>query len=199
MSAELVTAWAAVGTILVIGASAVAALIQLRHMRAGNQLDALLSLERDFRAPELQASLRYMQERLAQRMEDPQYRADLAAIGFIDTGVHPELIVCNWFNEIGALLKHRLVTEDTFMDLFARLIVFCWKNLSPVVAVMRRARGDYQYHDFEYLAVRARKWLERNPKGIFPGRLPRTSLPDPWAEMDAREAVPGAAHNTGAP
>jgi hypothetical protein len=162
-------------------------------MRAGNQLEALLSLERDFREPEVQAALRYIQERLPERMEDPQYRGQLAAIGFIDTGVHPELIVCNWFNEIGALLKHRLVTEDTFMDLFARLIVFCWKRLSPVVAVMRRSRGNYQYHDFEYLALRAAAWLKRNPHGIFPNAATREHLHDPWLQIDtARESSPNA-------
>ena len=189
MGAEVLTAWATVGTMVVISASALAALIQLQHMRAGNQLEALLSLERDFRAPEVQAALRYIQERLPERMEDPQYRAQLAGIGFIDTDVHPELIVCNWFNEIGALLKHRLVTEDTFMDLFARLIVFCWKRLSPVVAVMRRSRGNYQYHDFEYLAVRAAAWLKRNPHGIFPNAASREHVHDPWLDVDtARDA-----------
>lgn len=195
MSAEAVTAWATVGTMLVIGASALAALIQLRHMRAGNQLEALLTLERDFRAPEVQAALRYVQERLPERMDDPQYRAELAGIGFIDTGAHPELIVCNWFNEIGALLKHRLVTEDTFMDLFARLIRYCWKRLEPVVAVMRRSRGGYQYHDFEYLAIRAEAWLARNPHGMFPGGSARATLSDPWLEADSAEkAAAPAAH-----
>ncbi len=184
MNAEAVTAWAAVGTLVVIGASAVAALIQLQHMRAGNQLEALLSLERDFRAPEMQAALRFLQEHLCERMEDPRYRAELATIGFIDSTQHPELIVCNWFNEIGVLLKHRLVTEDTFMDLFARLIVFCWRNAAPAIAVMRRTRGDFQYHDFEYLSTRAQEWLSRNPHGTFPGRMVRVALEDKWSEAD---------------
>lgn len=195
MSPEAITAWATVGTTFVIGASAFAALIQLRHMRAGNQLEALLSLERDFRAPELQSALRYVQERLAERMEDPQYRAELATIGFIDTQAHPELIVCNWFNEIGALLKHGLVTEATFMDLFARLIRYCWRLLEPVVAVMRRSRGAYQYHDFEFLAMRAEAWLARNPHGIFPRRAERRVLADPWSAVDpVQKAVPPRAH-----
>ncbi len=189
MSVEVVTEWTTIGTLVVIGASAVAALIQLHHLRAGNQLEALLSLERDFRAPEMQSALRYIQERLSQRMEDPQYRAELAAIGFIETAVHPELMVCNWFNEIGVLLKHHLVSEGTFMDLFARLIVFCWKTVAPAIAVMRRTRGDFQYHDFEYLAIRARAWLDRNPKGIFPSRTARTALEDPWRDADYGAAL----------
>lgn len=184
MTAETVSAWASVGTFVVIAASALAALIQLRHMRAGNQLEALLSLERDFRTPEIQSALKYIQQHLADRLQDRAYRQELETIGVVDSAVHPELVVCNWFNELGTLVKHRLVSETTFMDLFARLIVYCWKHVAPAVAVMRRSRGDFQYHDFEYLALRAHAWLERNPHGVFPGSGLRTALPDPWRDAD---------------
>ena len=184
MSAEWLGAWAALATLVVIGASAVAALIQLRHMRAGNQLEALLSLERDFRGPELQSALLFIQDDLAKRLEEPVYRTELQTIGYIDTLEHPELVVCNWFNEIGTLVKHRLVSEYTFMDLFARLIVFCWKRVSPAIAIMRRSRGDFQYHDFEYLAARAQTWLDRYPNGYIPDSTQRLVLNDPWREAD---------------
>ncbi len=188
MTAEVISAWAAVGTLVVIGASAIAALVQLRHMRAGNQLEALLSLERDFRTPEIQSALKYIQRDLAAKLQDPAYRRELETLGVVDSEVHPELTVCNWFNELGTLVKHRLVSESTFMDLFARLIVYCWKHVAPAVAIMRRTRGDFQYHDFEYLAMRAQSWLERNPHGIFPGSVSRTPLLDPWRESDKQEA-----------
>ena len=69
--AEAVAAAAQLGTLLVIGGSVIAALVQLRHVQAGNQLQALLSLERDFHAPDLQAALTYVQEHLPERLEDP--------------------------------------------------------------------------------------------------------------------------------
>ncbi len=188
MSAESVTAFATLATVVVIGASAVAALIQLRHMRASNQLEAVLSLERDFRSQEVQAALRYVQERLPARLADPDYRDQLAAIGFINTDIHPELVACNWFNEMGTLLKHGLISEGTFMDLFARLIRYYWKALAPAVAIMRRSRGAGQYHDFEYLALRTQAWLERYPHGYFPSGTARTVLPDPWSD-DRRARV----------
>ncbi|HEV3155103.1 MAG TPA: hypothetical protein VGZ02_14940 [Candidatus Baltobacteraceae bacterium] len=187
MSAEVISAWAALGTLVVIGASAVAALIQLRHMRAGNQLEALLSLERDFGSPALQSALLYIQDALPARMEDPAYRAELEKIGYIDSAAHPELLVCNWCNEIGTLVKHRLVSQDAFMDLFARLIVYCWKKLSPAIAVMRRSRGDFQYHDFELLTVQAEDWLSRNPHGMIPRTARRIALEDPWRERDLQQ------------
>ncbi len=189
--AAVLSAIAETGTLVVILASVVAALVQLRHIRAGNQLQALLSLERDFRAPELQAALTYIQERLPARLEDPAYRRELEKIGFVDPVAHPEMIACNWLNEMGTLVKRELVSEETFMDLFGRLIVYCWREVAPAVAIMRRTRGQAQYHDFEYLALRAAAWLKRNPHGIFPRAFSRTPLPDRWRDLDQREAAGG--------
>jgi hypothetical protein len=191
-----VTAWATlaeaaaqIGTLVVIGGSVIAALVQLRHAQTGNQLQALLSLERDFREPQLQAALTYVQGRLPERLADPAYRRELERIGFIDPETHPEMIACNWFNEMGTLLRRGLVAEETFMDLFARLIAHSWKHLTPAIAVMRRHRGPGQYRDFEYLASRAALWLERQHHGSERdfARLP---MPDQWASEDAPQGVP---------
>lgn len=199
---EVLSAWstavaalAQLGTFLVICGSVIAALIQLRHVQGGNQLQALLSLERDFRAPELQAALTYVQEDLPQKLEDPAYRRELEQIGFVDPVAHPEMIACNWLNEMGTLVKRGLVSEDTFMDLFGRLIVHSWRKVAPAIAIMRRRRGQVQYHDFEYLAVRAMVWLERNPHGTSPKAFSRTPLPDPWLEADSIPAAQKAARD----
>ena len=189
-SAATLSALAETGTLVVILASVVAGLVQLRHIRAGNQLQALLALEHDFRAPELQAALRYVQEELPQRLEDPAYRLELERIGFVDPAAHPEMTACNWLNEMGTLVKRGLVSEETFMDLFARLIAHCWRQVSPAVAIMRRTRGEAQYHDFEYLALRAAAWLKRNPQGMFPRAFSRAPLPDRWREVDRQEVAP---------
>jgi hypothetical protein len=188
-NAALLGSLSEAATFVVILLSVVAALIQLRHIRAGNQLQALLSLEHDFRAPELQAALTYVQEHLPQRLEDPAYRRELQTIGFVDPAVHPEMIACNWLNEMGTLVKHSLVSEDTFMDLFGRLIVHCWRQVSPAIAIMRRTRGQAQYHDFEYLAMRAAVWLKRNPQGKFPQAFSRAPLPDRWRDVDREGAA----------
>ncbi|HEY8296766.1 MAG TPA: hypothetical protein VIG32_01915, partial [Candidatus Baltobacteraceae bacterium] len=173
---------ATMGTFVVIAASAVAALIQLRHMSAGNQLDAILSLERDFRSEPIQNALRFVQTDLPARLKETQYRSELETRGFVDSRVHLELDACNWFNTMGGLLKNRLVSEKIFMDLFGRLIVYYWSALTPVVALMRRERGNVQYHDFEYLAIRAKDWLAHNPEGTFPPRTARESITDPFIE-----------------
>lgn len=184
MRADVISAWVSVASLVLVAGSVLAAIVQLRHLRSSNQLEALLSVEETFRSNEMQSALKYMQLDMPDRLKDPKYRRDLFEIGFVDTDDHPELLLCNWFNEMGVILKHDFVREDAFMDMFARLIVFCWRQLGPIVALMRRNRGDVQYHDFEYLAVRAQDWLKRNPQGVFPRNVPRDSPADPWREAD---------------
>lgn len=184
MSADVISAIATVLTALIIGVSAVIAMIQLRHMRAGNELEAVLSLERDFRNDELQVALRYVQADLPQKLHDRAYRGELERRGFIDHRAHPEIIVCNWCNTMGTLLRHRLVGEATFMALFARLIAYYWDALEPVVAIMQRARGSTQYDDFEYLALRAKHWLSQSDSSEFPNDVVRVPLKDSWRADD---------------
>jgi hypothetical protein len=179
MTAEWVTALATLGTFVVIGASAVAAVRQLRHMQAANQLQGILALEEHFRDPDLQAALTYVQSTLPSKLQDPHYRDELERRGYIDSSLHPELLLCNWFNKMGLLVKHRIVSEAAFMDLFARLIVYYWDALAPAIALMRRSRGQGEYHDFEFLALRGRDWLAQNRDGVFPkGQTRRAVITD---------------------
>ncbi|MBV9332649.1 MAG: hypothetical protein JO146_01445 [Candidatus Eremiobacteraeota bacterium] len=189
MRPDVLADWAQVGTFVVIFGSVIAAMIQLRHIRAGNQLEALLSLQREFRTPELQAALTYLQEQLPQRLEDSAYRQELERIGYVDTAAHPEMVACNWLNVMGTLVARGYVSEDAFMDLFARLIVYCWRQVAPAIAIMRRTRGEGQYHDFEYLAARAAAWVKHHPRGTFPLNYRREPLADRWFETDRRQAV----------
>jgi hypothetical protein len=185
MSPEVMGAAAQIVSTVVIALSAMIAVMHLQHVRASNELDGILALERDFRSDEMRAALRYMQAELPERLNDPVYRSSLARRGFIDTSEHPELVVCNWCNTMGTLVKHGVVSETMFMDLFARLIAYSWVRLEPVVAIMRRTRGEIQYHDFEYLAIHAKNWLTRHPAGTFPKGHERHPVVDPWREVDA--------------
>ena len=187
MSLELISTLSAVGTFIVIGATAVAAVVQLRHLRASNQLGALLALEREFRSDDLQTSFRFVQNELAYKLHDPAYRAELERIGFIDARVHLEINVLNWFNELGSILSNGLVDESAFMDLFSRLAVQYWEILAPALAIVRRRRGAAQYHSFEYLAIRARRWISDNPHGAFPAGMARIQILDEWLHEDAKE------------
>ena len=184
---DLINVIATVSTFLVLAIAGVAAMIQLRHMRISNQLGALLSLEQEFHSEELQKSFRYVQTEFSHRIQDRAYRAELERIGFIDSRIHPEMAVLTWLNEMGTLMKNGLADETTCMELFGRLAVQYWEILTPAIAIVRRRRGDAQFHNFEYLAIRARKWLSDHPHGDFPKGLPRIPIYDEWREEDEKE------------
>ena len=133
-----------------------------------------------------------MQCDLTAALENPVYRAELAHRGFIDARQHPEMDVCNWFNEAGMLVKSGFIDEDLFFTSFARLVAYSWSLLSPAIAVLRRERGPDQYDGFEYLAVRGADWTRRrNGRDLFSPGMERLRLTDPWLETDLRAAAAG--------
>jgi hypothetical protein len=179
-----------VATFLVIAASAAVALVQLRHLRASNQLRALLAIQGVFGEARLQEALRFVQTELPELLRDRKYRDELSTRGFVDLARHPELRACNFFDGLGAMLKCELVDENGFLEMFARLAIWYWDRLLPVVALMRRNRSATEYHNFEYLAIRAAAWAKQHPAGAFPKGLARLAVADPWSDADP-PAVPG--------
>ncbi len=184
MSLEAWNTIASFATFVVILATAIAAVFELKHMQARNSLQAVLTLQREFRDPEIQEALRYVQFYLPQKMHDPHYRAELARIGFIDSRVHMEMTACNFFNQMGTLVKNDIVDEDAFLDQTSRIIDAYWKLLAPVIAILRRQRGDEQYQNFEFLAALSKEWHAKHPKGIYPKGIPRMPLEDVWLDED---------------
>jgi hypothetical protein len=171
-------------TLIVFVATAVAALVQIRHLRASNELEAILALADQMQRADLQHALRYVQGELEPRLADPSYRNQLAALGYIDPQVHPEMNACNWFNELGTLVKNRLVDQTTFLELYARLVTYYWERLVAVVAILRRRRGPAQYENFEYLAVLSKQWLAAHPNGNYPPGAQRLEIVDAWKDAD---------------
>ncbi len=182
--AALGTAVGSVGSLIVLTTAAFAALVQLRHMRRNNQLQALLAIQQDFRDERLQRAFAFVQCDLATALENPAYRAELARRGFVDGRHHPEMDVCNWFNEVGTLVRSGFIDEHQFFTSFGRLVAFSWTLLAPAIAILRRQRGPDQYDAFEYLAVRALAWHDCNPQGVFPAHIARMPLDDRWLEQD---------------
>jgi len=182
MSLGLLTAISNMAALLILSAGAVAAITQLRYVRAGKELQALLAVEARFAHAELQAALLYVQNELPAQLARRDYRAALSARGYVDPRVHPEMLVCNWFDEMGMLIGAGFLREDVFFDSFGRLVEYYWRLSMPVVALLRRERGPRQYAGFESLAARAARWRERpSARGQW-ARAPRLAVIDPWAQ-----------------
>ena len=77
MSAEWFTAIGTLGTFVVITVSAIAALMQLRHMRGSNQIIALNELRETMESPAFRAAQNFIARELPQRLQDPAVRAAL--------------------------------------------------------------------------------------------------------------------------
>jgi hypothetical protein len=184
MTLAQISAYANLATLIVLVASAAAAVIQLRHVRTARELQAVLAIERRFAEPDIRAALVYVENELAAKLEQRAYRRELAARGFVDAVAHPEMILCNWFNEAGTLMVGGFLDEDVFFDSFGRLVEHYWRLLAPVVALLRRDRSADHYIHFERLAERAAAWRGRHPMGLYRRAAHRAAIVDPWLERD---------------
>jgi hypothetical protein len=166
MSFEAWTTFAAVGTFVVITITAVAAFIQLHHLRASNQLSAMLKLLELEQSPALEDRFHFVRTQLAEKMKDPEFRASLDHRP-VDRTLHPERHVIAWFEHIGSWMKNGLIDEETYLEYASPIITQYWILLAPTVKYMRRNRERWLLEDFEYLAARAKRWLAAHPQGNY--------------------------------
>ena len=176
MSLELWNTIAAWGTLLVISATATAAIFQLRHMRAGNDLQGLLKVLEMAYEPAVQEAFDYVTAVYPKRAADPAYLLDLQNDP-VDSVVHKEFIACEYYERLGSYVKNRLISADLYLDCSSPEMY--WDVLAPAIAVLRRVRGASAYENFEYLVVLSRRWNEDHPNGNYPKAVPRIAIPDP--------------------
>jgi hypothetical protein len=188
LSPELITAFASVGTLIVIAASAIAALVQLRHLRRGNQLSGLLSVLELFQQQHFHDLINFVRSELPQRMQDPAFRAELEHLP-VDRRKHPELHVADMYEEIGSYVRSGLIDEDLFLLGHWLNVLLYWSLLQPAMTIIR-GESPNTFENFEYLAARALKWRERHPSGNFPNKLPRID------QAAARAAILAPPHAT---
>jgi hypothetical protein len=173
-------------TLVVVAAAAVAALIQLRHLRASNQLNGLLTVLETWQNAQFQEWMEFVRDELPARITEPAFIHSLRKRP-INRRVHPELHVCDWYEQVGSYMKNGLLDERSFLDIISANANEYWDSLWPVIAILRERRGPSAYENFEYLAVRGRLWNKKFPDGDYPRGTPRI------AEMGPRDAGPRAA------
>jgi hypothetical protein len=181
MSLELLSAIASVGTFVVIAATAIAAIVQLHHLRGGNQIVALNEFREAFESPELRAA-RQAAKDLNARLEDPAVRRELLTDPMPEW-LQPFQFAGRLFETLGGYVKNGIVSEDIVCDLWSPPIAGFWDIMAPAFVVMRRTRGDSLYENFEMLACMSQRWMDRHPTN-YPKNLPRITPPDRWLEID---------------
>jgi hypothetical protein len=179
---ELNTIFAAL-TLLVVAAAAVAALIQLRHLRASNQLNGLLTVLETWQNAQFQEWMEFVRDELPGKIKDPTFLDGLRTRP-INRRVHPEMHVCDWYEQVGSYMKNGLLEERSFLDIISANADEHWVLLWPVIAILRERAGPSAYENFEYLAARGRLWQKKYPLGYYPRGTPRI------AELEYRDAGP---------
>lgn len=190
MTLELINTLASVATTIIVAAAAVAALVQLRHLRGANQISGQLALrqvllDRDF----LQAVGRARQE-VPVLMKEPAFRKYVADYHLgvaednerYDSLYEEILLVGRNLENIGNMVRNGLTDGRIFIEQWSPLVIVAWNAIEPLLRIRRIAeRGDYAWEDFEYLTVLARRWIAEN-RSAYPRNVARI-LP-PYAELE---------------
>ena len=168
MSLELVSTIASLGTFVVIAATAVAAIIQLRHSRSGNQISALTECREVIESPEFFKARRFIQEDLPSLLKQPGTAARLER-RVLDDELQAINFVGNFFENLGAFVKHGIIDREIACDLWSGVVVTAWNSLLPVTAIRRRVlKTQALLENFEYLAVISEDYIARYPDGLYP-------------------------------
>jgi|SRR5215469_1626081 len=200
MSLELVTAISSVVTALVIGATAIAAMIQLRHMRMSNQITALLAIQDEFDAQDYRAADGLIRQEFPAIFEEEGFCEYLIAVlNDRETVENPRYtqarvaarLVGNTYENLGALVKRDIIDRGVFLDVYCWIIANAWDNLEGWVALTRWAVSEPSiYENFEYIAVISKDHLAKHPE-TYPAGMRRLNprLPAAARVVGSRTAV----------
>lgn len=181
MSPEWVTAIGTVGTFVVITASAIAALVQLRHTRGGNQIVALNECRETLESEEFRRAQHFVSYELPKRLLDPEECKKIAQLPFV--GEYEAIgTVANFFESMGLFVKSRIIDRQIACDFWAYIVLRNWNALAPVTTYVRNAiQSDALWENFEYMAVLAEIHTERHPND-YPARMRR--MPEDRSLLD---------------
>ncbi|MDQ6933547.1 MAG: hypothetical protein M3160_10300, partial [Candidatus Eremiobacteraeota bacterium] len=152
MNAEWISAFAAVATFVVIAATAIAAMVQLRHIRSANQLTGLLHFSEIFESEGFQKAVAFIEQQLLRQLQDPAF-VDGLMLPNPDRRAHPELVVCDFLEQQGSYVKFGMIDKEQYIDVTGAFVTSMWQQLREVIAIRRVARSSAaMYENFEYLA-----------------------------------------------
>jgi hypothetical protein len=198
MSLELINTAASLVTVTIVAVTAVAALIQLRHLRAGNQINALLSIGEKLDSREFTEALASVYRDLEAALADPGFREYEIAIyrrspppsvdnRYVDLH-HACVLVGNTFELLGVLVKNGIIERTIFVDQYCGVILGAWRLLADRTALGRDVGDPSGWEYFEYLAVLSEDWLESHPSS-YPKGVRRYPLHNPWPRSENETSI----------
>jgi hypothetical protein len=184
MSAEWVTAIAAVGTFVVILGSAVAALVQLRHMRGSNQIIALTECRETLESADFRAAQNFVSYELPKRLQDPDESRKIVTVPFVNE-YQAIGTVANFFESMGLFVKSGIIDRQIACDFWCFVVLRNWRALAPVILYARTVTTPALWENFEYMAALAAAF-EAEHATTYPRGLRR--MPEDRSLIDLFEA-----------
>jgi hypothetical protein len=175
MSLEAWSTVASLGTFAVITATAIAALVQLRHMRSSNQIAAVTEMRETLESERFTQARRFVAEQVPKLIADREGRNKLGVEIF-----PPELDairdVANFFETMGVFVKLGIVDRTLVCDLWDGVVFKYWKQLEPVIMIRRKVSDPGLWANFEYLAVICEESLSNTQGDHYPRGMPRMTI-----------------------
>jgi hypothetical protein len=157
-----------VGTFIVIAATAIAAIVQLRHLRSSNQISAISGVQEAMESAEFAAARRFIQNDLPRLMKEPRF-AERLANRVMDDELASLNHLSNLFENLGVFCKYGIIDKDVACDLFSGPALSSWNAMAPFIAIRRRVLdAPALLENFEYLAMLCEDFEARHPDGAYP-------------------------------
>src|SRR5580700_3702950 len=175
MPLEVWSTVASFGTFVVIAGTAIAALVQLRHVRSSNQIAAITEMRETLESEKFTRAWRFVADQVPRLIADPAGRNKLGAVTF-SPEIEAVRDVANFFEVMGAFVKLGIVDQALVCDLWDGVVFKSWKHLEPVVMIRRQVSSPGLWSNFEYLAVLCEKSLSRNQGDNYPRGMRRMTI-----------------------
>lgn len=178
MTAEWATAIGTIGTFVVITASAIAALFQLRHMRTGNQISAYNELRETMESAEFRNALHFIRTEVPARLTDPAILADIVKSN-LSGEYAPIRMVANLYESLGLFVRIGMMDRAIACDLWSLIVLDVWNKVRPLTAALRSAYSPAIWINFEYMAALSEERIDRFGAHDYPPGVRRMPLDEP--------------------
>jgi hypothetical protein len=173
---------------LVITATALVAIVQLRQLRSSNLIAALYKVRETSESQELRDAQHFVFTELAEKMKDPAFRYQMrhraARTNENQASIAKIITVGNFWESVGTLVKTGLLDKKLVFEAWSGHVVDDWEKLAPATALWRRIRGTATMENFEYLTVLSQDWEAAHPSGTYPTGTRRIDLRDDCLKAD---------------
>lgn len=189
--AEWITAVGTAGTFIVIAASAIAALLQLRHMRGSNQIVALTECRETLESPEFREAQRFVSYELPKRLQDPAEVLRIAQPQSQFEGEYQAIdTVANFFENLGMFVKNGIIDQGLACDMWSYVVCRNWNALKPIVTFVREDLKEPSiWENFEHLAVLSERYIAKHSRSSASKGLYRSSQDRSFVEAVAQAKV----------